>query len=225
MPDWDAAQNHFTFAPSAPPPVREPEPTPPPAAAPAAAPAWTGAASPQTDPNIGPYGLYVGAPSREFVEAAKVCLSKYATFRGRASRSEFWFFYLFYMLVAFVAQIIDVALIFAVFATGVPFFLPIFTTIVTLGMFLPQLAVSWRRLHDIDRTGWWLGDAFLVGAIFYGVIIALVIGTAPTGDFGSEPPAALLVAAPIFVLLGFAWGITIFIFYLTKGTLGPNRFG
>lgn len=238
---WEPASNHFSFGSEAdvPPPVdqvappradtRPITPIPGPSATPVSdqtpAPSPAYGAAPANG-QIGPDGLYVGAPSREFVEAAKVCLSKYATFSGRASRSEFWFFYLFYILIVMVAQVIDIAIIAAIAASGVPFFIPIFSFIVILGMILPQLAVSWRRLHDIDRTGWWLGGAMLASIAFYAVIIGfVVVADAGGGDLPSEPPVGFFVAFGLFMLLSLAYGITIFIFYLTKGTLGPNRFG
>ena len=210
LPDWQAASRHFTFGASSPSDLAPP-------------PIPNGAPAP--NPNIGPDGLYVGAPSREFIEAAKVCLSKYATFSGRASRSEFWFFYLFWNLVMVVAQIIDFSIIFALIASDIPFFFPILTILAMFGFLLPQLAVSWRRLHDIDRTGWWLGGGMLVTFLFYAVIVAFAVANETTLSTGDEPPPAFLAIMPIFVLGMLAYSITIFVFYVKRGTLGPNRFG
>ncbi|MEX3014085.1 DUF805 domain-containing protein [Gymnodinialimonas hymeniacidonis] len=207
LANWEPARSHFTFTGATPPPLQQ--------AAPEA----------DTNPEIGPDGLYVGAPSREFMEAAKVCMSKYATFSGRASRSEFWFFYLFTYIVVFVAQIVDVVLIMAIAASGVPFFVPIFSVIAIFGLLLPQLAVSWRRIHDLDRTGWWLGGGMLVSLVFYIAIIVVAIAGEASGQFSSEPPPAFFALIGFFVLGMLIYGIVIFIFYVTKGTLGPNRFG
>lgn len=210
---WEPAMRHFSFAAAAPPPLNSATPPPPIPAGPSV-----------SDPNIGTDGLYIGAPSREFVEAAKICLTKYATFSGRASRSEFWFFYLFWNILVFVAQMVDLAIIFALVTAEVPFFFPFLTTIAVFGMILPQLAVSWRRLHDIDRTGWWLGGAMIATFLFYAVIVAFAVASGMI-EGADEPPAAFLAMLGIFVIGMMAYSITIFIFYVTKGTLGPNRFG
>ena len=207
LANWEAARSHFTFTGAMPPPIQRQAP------------------APEDNPEIGRDGLYVGAPSREFVEAAKVCMSKYATFSGRASRSEFWFFYLFTYLVIFVAQILDFALIMAIAVSGVPFFVPIFTVISVFGLLLPQLSVSWRRLHDLDRTGWWLGGGMLASLLFYAVIIAVAVGSAASGEFSNEPPAAFIALIGLFAFGMLVYAIVLFIFYVTRGTLGPNRFG
>ena len=79
------------------------------------------------------------APPRSFGEAITTCLSKYATFEGRASRSEYWYFVLFTVLLSFATALIsDVLNLFALLAIA-----------------LPSLAVGVRRLHDTDRSGWW----------------------------------------------------------------------
>ena len=87
----------------------------------------------------------------DFVQAIKSCLGQYATFTGRASRSEFWWFFLFQLLV--------------MAATGM--LGDVINGIASLALLLPALAVGARRLHDIGRTGWWqllllTGIGFLV---------------------------------------------------------------
>ncbi|MDQ7831304.1 MAG: DUF805 domain-containing protein [Desulfovibrionaceae bacterium] len=88
----------------------------------------------------------------DFMTALKTCLHKYATFSGRASRGEFWFFILAVWLVSIVAMVLDQTL----FASsgGEASAMPV-TTIFNLVTFLPVLAVSVRRLHDVNRSGWW----------------------------------------------------------------------
>jgi uncharacterized membrane protein YhaH (DUF805 family) len=89
--------------------------------------------------------------------AVKTVLSKYATFSGRAPRSEFWWFTLAVIILSIIVSIIDGAVVapmlgFEAFAeeAGDPL-----RMIVSLALLLPSLAVAVRRLHDIDRSGWW----------------------------------------------------------------------
>ncbi|MBR0557138.1 DUF805 domain-containing protein [Ciceribacter sp. L1K23] len=116
----------------------------------------------------------------DFQTAVRTVLSKYATFNGRASRPEFWWFVLFVFLVNIVTSIID----------SVIFGTPLLNSIAALGLLLPQLAVGARRLHDTDRSGWWLLIAFipLIGWI---VLIYFNIQPSQQGDnrFGPQPAA------------------------------------
>mgnify|MGYP001195497684 CR=1 FL=1 len=74
--------------------------------------------------------------------AVRTCLSKYFTFSGRAARSEFWFWTLFFVIGSIVLIFVDAS--FALYG------------IFVLLTFLPSLAVTVRRLHDINSSGWWL---------------------------------------------------------------------
>ena len=87
----------------------------------------------------------------DFVQAIKSCLGQYATFSGRATRSEFWWFFLFQVLVMVATSMLG----------------DVINGIASLALLLPALAVGARRLHDIGRTGWWqllllTGIGFLV---------------------------------------------------------------
>jgi uncharacterized membrane protein YhaH (DUF805 family) len=74
-----------------------------------------------------------------FGESINSCFSKYAEFNGRASKSEFWWWVLFVLLITIGGHIIG----------EIP------GALISLGTFLPYLAVTSRRLHDINRSGWW----------------------------------------------------------------------
>ena len=74
-----------------------------------------------------------------FGQAISTCFAKYATFSGRASRAEFWWFFLFQILVSIVASMLG----------------DVVAGLVSLALLLPALAVGARRLHDIGRSGWW----------------------------------------------------------------------
>lgn len=96
----------------------------------------------------------------DFVTAIKTCLGKYATFKGRASRSEFWYWTLFTWLLSVAAMIVDSA-ISGGMAAAEPG-MQLGSSLVMLVTWLPSLAVSVRRLHDVNRSGWWFLLAFTV---------------------------------------------------------------
>ncbi|WP_275788177.1 DUF805 domain-containing protein [Pararhizobium gei] len=82
-----------------------------------------------------------------FTQAVRSAFGNYATFSGRASRSAFWWFQLFCILTIPLPLFIDLT-----WFSG----LPVFQAIFELPLVVPALALSVRRLHDIDRSGWWL---------------------------------------------------------------------
>ena len=82
----------------------------------------------------------------EFKEAVAHVFSNYATFNGRACRSEYWWFVLFSFLAGIVTAIISAITM----GGGGPLMV-----LLQLALFLPGLAVAVRRLHDIDKSGWW----------------------------------------------------------------------
>ncbi len=129
----------------------------------------------------------------DFPTAVRTCLSKYATFEGRARRAEFWWFLLFGWLISIAAGFLDWMLFGRAIMgpdmmdSGMTMMVwrsPI-QNLVGLALILPGLAVAVRRLHDTDRSGWWW---WLCLIPLIGVIILIV------------------------------W-------YATRGTQGPNRFG
>jgi len=108
-------------------------------------------------------------------DAVKLGFANYVNFSDRASRSEYWYFLLFYNIGVLAGVAIDTWII------G----LPIIAWTFILATILPLLSVSVRRLHDLDRSGWWV----------------------------------LLDLVPLV-----GW-IILLIWFCTKGTDGPNRFG
>ena len=117
-----------------------------------------------------------------FQTAIKSCFNKYVTFSGRAPRSEYWYFGLFYVLASIVAAIVDHAVL---NMDSSPL-----SIIIWLACILPSLAVSFRRLHDVNKSAWWL-FFFLVPIV--GPIMMIVWfctrGTAGDNRFGSDPLA------------------------------------
>ena len=73
-----------------------------------------------------------------FSESIRVCFSKYATFTGRASRSEFWWFVLFLVLASAACGVVSDKL----------------SAVFTIATLVPAVAVGARRLHDVDKSGW-----------------------------------------------------------------------
>jgi len=119
----------------------------------------------------------------DFSTAVKTCLNKYATFSGRAQRSEYWWFYLFVLIVATVLSVVDIAIF------NMPDTSPL-ASIFTLAILLPILGAGVRRLHDLDKSGWWIliGLVPLIGFI---VLIVWFASKGTDGDnrFGSDPLA------------------------------------
>ena len=86
-----------------------------------------------------------------FSESIKICFSKYFNYQGRAKRSEYWYFFLFCFLIAIAAVIFE-----SIFLanTDIIYFDPI-SNFVELILLIPSINVATRRLHDVNRSGWW----------------------------------------------------------------------
>ena len=122
-----------------------------------------------------------------FGKAIGSCFKNYIVFEGRACRSEYWFWVLFVVIASIVAAIID-SILFPTSKTGLVY--PLFG----LAVFLPGLAVSIRRLHDIDKSGWWIliGLIPIVGAIIL-IVWAIKRGDEAGNRFGNDPLALAAV--------------------------------
>ena len=110
-----------------------------------------------------------------------MALKKYAEFSGRSRRLEYWFFMLFYMLIAIALVFVDVAM---GTSTGYGVLSGI---LFGLAMFIPSLAVTVRRLHDTDRSGWWILIGFipLIGGIV--MLVFMVLDSTGPNRFGPSP--------------------------------------
>ena len=186
-------------------------------------------------------------------------LAKYAKFEGRSRRSEFWLWVLFrYLLSQFIGAV-AFAIIGPTFmqfgmhpetyagnpdaffqaymnAMGPWFRIMPFMSLIGLALFIPSLAVGVRRLHDINRTGWWLIMPYVVmiiGFVAFFIICGAMIFSAAQHHTGDMSPsqgahAALEIVASIFLCIVLpiliAW-IVMLAFFVTDGTKGPNRFG
>ena len=136
-----------------------------------------------------------GVP-RTFGEAIQVCFEKYADFTGRASRSEFWWWQLFTILLGLVTSVV-----------------PVLNLIASLAVLVPGLAVSVRRLHDIGRSGWWLGGFYLAAAVF-----AIVLSS-EASQFNSSFTGSAIVGIGVLV-----YAVVLLVWYCTPGQPGRNRY-
>ena len=122
-----------------------------------------------------------------FTESISTVLSKYATFSGRATRPEYWWWVLFMVILSAITRLLDGFLIGPLLGFGVgdsdagqPLSL-----LVMLALLLPGLGVAVRRLHDIGRSGWWI----LIGLIpIVGFLVLIYWNIQPseegTNDYG-----------------------------------------
>jgi len=125
-------------------------------------------------------------PMLTFPDAVRTCLTKYAVFNGRATRSEYWFFVLFAFLVVVAAAILDSILNMVVFEPAMGG--NMLSGLAMLALLLPQLAAAVRRLHDLGHSGWW----YLIGLVpAVGGAVLLVWfcfrGTEGDNRFGPDP--------------------------------------
>jgi uncharacterized membrane protein YhaH (DUF805 family) len=132
-----------------------------------------------------------------FTDAVRTCINKFATFDGRATRSEFWWFYLFAVLVGFIGYVPILILTIIGASANDGAISSVFTIlsvifwilwlIVVIALYIPLLAVGSRRLHDRGQSGW-LQLLYLVpcGSIVLIVFFALE-GTPGDNAYGPKP--------------------------------------
>lgn len=171
-------------------------------------PEWT---SPALLPELAPYvsqppqyawtPVTAVAPQVSFGEAISTCFKKYATFKGRARRSEYWWFMLFNFLI----------------------------TVVTCGigsivLLLPSWAVTVRRLHDNGRSGWWWGASVIVSLVYL-VAFYFTVAQLMMGHFNYDTPVALPIVIIVSSIATMILGIIVFVFTLLDSNRGTNRYG
>jgi uncharacterized membrane protein YhaH (DUF805 family) len=114
-----------------------------------------------------------------FPQAIASCFRKYATFSGRATRAEYWYWVLFLALGRIARPLAA-----AVLAPGGAAAL---WSIFSLAVLLPTIAVAVRRLHDVNRSGWWLLAELTVIGIFYPLLVwKCTKGTSGPNRFGED---------------------------------------
>ena len=151
------------------------------------------------------------------------CLKHYADFSGRARRSEFWYFQLFNVLTFIGIYLIIVAI---KIVTGIDLGFLIFAY--PIALFIPNLAVSARRLHDTNRSGWWQLLTIITGLITSGLVITfvyLIFLCAIWGIdiFKEEDPLSILLF--VSIICHIAAEILLLVWYCRDSQQGVNRFG
>ena len=137
-----------------------------------------------------------------FAASIKYCLSNYAKFNGRASRSEFWFFYLFNILIVGIPALLGFILMASTSTTSadgmttelgaggvIGLIIILLAGLISLGLIIPNLAVGCRRLHDRGTSGWLL----LLALVPCGSIVLLifwVLESQGPNSFGDGPATA-----------------------------------
>ena len=128
--------------------------------------------------------IHEASPKLSFTDAVRQVFNKYATFKGRARRSEYWWFVLFYSLVLIAAAVLD-----NLFGINFEYsFYGAIYCIAALVLFLPNLTVTVRRLHDINKSGWnilW-GIIPLIGSILL-IVWCCQDSQAEANQYGESP--------------------------------------
>lgn len=134
------------------------------------------------------------------------CFKKYAVFKGRSSRSEFWFFFLFYFVISTIFPLIP--------------FLGVIGGILSLVCLCPYLAVCVRRLHDTGKSGKWIFLP-LIGLVFF---IPAIISAVSAGDI-EDIFSSSLVWIIIGGLFSLVTEIILIVFYAKPSQAGENKYG
>lgn len=141
-------------------------------------------------------------PRMRFADAVSSCFKKYATFKGRARRSEFWWWQLFYCLISLLSPI------------------PFVGNLFVLAILLPSLAVSARRLHDIGRSGWWL----LLPCCTSLAVVALsfcIFFLEKSSFDGPMPIIMWCVMGLIYLIVG----VVFIVWFIQDSQREPNQYG
>ena len=155
------------------------------------------------------------------VDWAKVpVLEKYADFSGRASRPEFWWYVLALVVAFSVVGILDsiLGLSHMIFYTWGPL-----TLLLRLATIVPSLAVSTRRLHDTNRSGWWVLLPLIPECLMMVMVATTMGAVAAGGGIGAAVGGAMLTG--LIGLIALAGAIILIVFCALPGQPGDNRYG
>ncbi|MEM8618046.1 MAG: DUF805 domain-containing protein [Pseudomonadota bacterium] len=134
------------------------------------------------------------------MEAVRLFFNRYTDFQGRSRRSEYWWVQLFFLIINIAVMVVmgvlgalgDVGMMLA----GLVY---IALLLFSLGCLIPGIAVGFRRLHDTDRTAWWLLIALvpLIGPIVL-LVFFVMPGTVGPNTYGPDPKNPAAGAADVF---------------------------
>ena len=164
-----------------------------------------------------------------FISAVKSVFSQYATFTGRARRSEFWYFVLFNIVVSFVISMVAAPFDPAPSTRAVASLDDVMTTmgdslttpssiaslIFSLITLVPSYAVQTRRLHDIGKSGWYVVAGLVLGLLFATCCVVGII----TQNF------VLIAIGGFLSLIAVAYDIYLIVLYCRDSQFGANRYG
>ena len=164
-------------------------------------------------------------------------LKRYAEFSGRSPRAEFWWFFLFTMVIYLLVWFVLIGSIGASMSSATSGTEPsvgmlgalgvgvIFIGLFWLALIVPTIALQVRRIHDLDRSGWWIGGYYLL----YVLYMVMSLGTVFAAAAGSTDPSGVgiggMIGSMIVGLAFLIYSIALLVFFCTQGTKGPNRYG
>ena len=149
-----------------------------------------------------------------FAESISTCFRKYIVFSGRAQRSEYWWFFLFTFVTSVVLGIIG----------SLAPVLQFLEWVFSLAVLLPSLAVTVRRLHDTNRTGWWI--LLLLGLGLAGIIVGAALGAVLVPDDDGWRFIVILFLSIAGGLLGLVVGYLVLLYFLIQPSdPAPNQYG
>ena len=144
------------------------------------------------------------------IDWAKRPIQKYADFKGRAPRAEYWWYVLAVFVVAIVLSVVERVL----GLSGMVGPYGPLTLLLVLGLFVPGLAVGIRRLHDTNRSGFWM-----LLMVPYLIATLLSIQAMASGSMAG------LGAAGVLAIIGLICAIGLLVLMVLPGTRGPNSYG
>jgi uncharacterized membrane protein YhaH (DUF805 family) len=159
---------------------------------------------------------------------------KYAQFSGRAPRAELWWFMLFMFIASIALWFLLVGSMGGLMSAGTD---PsagmlqalgggvILIAVCTLAIVIPSIAVQVRRLHDTNRSGWWLGGYYLLYAVYMALAFSSFMSAAVDPNAAPDPNVGMLGMTMILGLALFVYLIVLLVFYVLPGTSGPNNYG
>ena len=178
-------------------------------------------------------------PMMPFWTAVKTCLKKYFDFKGRARRSEYWWFVLFVAIIGFAwsflcSFLFGIGMGFdSMAANDVP---PSFSTMMTLSclsmlptlfFIIPQYAALTRRLHDSGHSGWWVVVTLIAALIYMIVFFMMMYQLYQTVESGVYTPmsTSLSIISLVFALVFLVLAIVMLVFSVQDSQVGENKYG